>query len=441
MLTTELNDLLTRVAPGTPAGEYMRRYWHPVGLSQEIAPGGKPRQIRILGEDLVLFRDDLGRPGLLGLHCSHRLVSLAYGRPEDGGIRCPMHGWLYDVSGRCLEQPAEPVEFKERIPHLAYPCQELGGLIFTYMGPPDKMPLLPRYEVLMRADGTRAREWWITNGGYLQHLEGAVDTIHVAYLHMANWSLKKLELRTQPKPKVDFGETDFGLWQRTRQAGMGARMGTGFSHFCMPAGFLNQPERSSADGHGQVRDDGPLAPTNDIGKAHSWFVPIDDGHCLRFRVRFAPLTPDGNPIRQRPDGELVHPRADQDYGRDYEHVDSITGIDPTSTTAFRSQDSMANETQGFPVVDRSQEHMGAHELVLTAMRMMILKGIADVQNGLDPKHIIRDPAQNEIVYVRGNDEAENFNAERTGVQAPRRLPTEPISHTLGHDALDHLSPA
>ncbi|MPZ13702.1 MAG: Rieske 2Fe-2S domain-containing protein [Chloroflexi bacterium] len=133
MLTREMNELLTHVGPGTPGGEFLRRYWHSMSLSQEVTPGGQPKQVRIMGEDLVLFRDQDGRPGLVGLHCSHRCVSLAYGRVEDGGIRCPMHGWVYDVDGRCLEQPAEPDEsFKDHIRHPAYPCEELGGLIFTY---------------------------------------------------------------------------------------------------------------------------------------------------------------------------------------------------------------------------------------------------------------------------------------------------------------------
>src|SRR5262245_39428566 len=147
MLTPEMNQLISQVGPGTPGGEFMRRYWHPVSLAAEIPPGGQPKQVRILGEDLVLFRDDTGQPGLVGLHCPHRLVSLAYGRAEDGGLRCSMHGWLYDVNGRCLEQPAEPdPTFKDHIRHRAYPCRDLGGLIFTYMGPPDKLPLLPNYE-------------------------------------------------------------------------------------------------------------------------------------------------------------------------------------------------------------------------------------------------------------------------------------------------------
>ena len=129
MLQKELNDLLTRVGPGTAGGEFMRRYWQPVGVCDEVVAGGKPRHVRILGEDLVLFRDDTGRTGLLGLHCSHRATSLAYGRVEDGGLRCPFHGWLYDVYGSCIEQPAEPEgsTFKDRIRHRSYPCQELGG--------------------------------------------------------------------------------------------------------------------------------------------------------------------------------------------------------------------------------------------------------------------------------------------------------------------------
>ena len=105
MLDVQSNETLCRTGPGTPMGEVLRRYWHPVALSDDVTPGSKPKQLRIMSEDLVLFRDDDGRPGLLGLRCSHRLTSLAYGRVEDGGIRCPFHGWLYDVDGRCLQQP------------------------------------------------------------------------------------------------------------------------------------------------------------------------------------------------------------------------------------------------------------------------------------------------------------------------------------------------
>ncbi len=108
MISQEENDLLTRTDPGTPCGELIRRDWQPAALSEELPPGGPPLPVRLLGEDLVLFRDDQGRPGLLGIHCSHRGADLSYGRVEDGGLRCIYHGWLYDIHGQCLDQPGEP---------------------------------------------------------------------------------------------------------------------------------------------------------------------------------------------------------------------------------------------------------------------------------------------------------------------------------------------
>ena len=137
MISAEENNLLTQTGRGTPCGEWMRRYWQPVALAEELPPGGAPLKVVILSEELVLFRDDQGRPGLLGLHCSHRGTDLSYGRVEDGGLRCLYHGWLYDICGRVVEQPGEPGGGVNRheIHHRAYPCQEAGGIIFTYMGP------------------------------------------------------------------------------------------------------------------------------------------------------------------------------------------------------------------------------------------------------------------------------------------------------------------
>src|SRR5712691_1897986 len=129
MLSREENNMLTHIGPGTPGGDMLRRYWQPVAHSEELPPDGAPLAARLLGEDLVLFRDEHDRLGLLDRHCSHRGADLSYGRLEDGGLRCAYHGWLYDTHGRCLEQPGEPPDskFKEKIQHPAYPCQELGG--------------------------------------------------------------------------------------------------------------------------------------------------------------------------------------------------------------------------------------------------------------------------------------------------------------------------
>ena len=152
MLTKEENQLITLTGPGTPGGALMRCYWHPIALADELPPGGAPMPVKILGEELVLFRDERDRPGLLGLLCSHRCADLSYGRIEDGGLRCLYHGWLYDINGRCLEQPAEPPEsrYKDEIRHLAYPLIERAGLILAYMGR-GKPPLLPSYECLVAA--------------------------------------------------------------------------------------------------------------------------------------------------------------------------------------------------------------------------------------------------------------------------------------------------
>ena len=142
MLTPEQNRLLTETGPGTPGGALLRRYWQPVGLSEEIHVDSAPKPVRILSENLVLYRDEHGSAGLLGLHCPHRGVDLSYGRIEDGGLRCLYHGWLFARDGRCLEQPGEPAgsTFKDRIRHTAYPTHEANGLIFAYFGPGELPP-------------------------------------------------------------------------------------------------------------------------------------------------------------------------------------------------------------------------------------------------------------------------------------------------------------
>lgn len=179
----EENDLLTQVGPGTPGGDLLRRYWQAVELSDTLPQDGVPHRIRLLGEDLVLFRDDEGRPGLVGLHCPHRRADLSYGRVEDGGIRCIYHGWLFDVSGSCLEQPSEPGPgFKEKVHHLAYPCQEVGGMIFAYLGPGEP-PLFPLYEPFRVAPDHRYVTKIFHNCSYFQANEGNLDPCHTSFLH------------------------------------------------------------------------------------------------------------------------------------------------------------------------------------------------------------------------------------------------------------------
>src|SRR6266545_2218542 len=184
MLSREQNALLTQTGPGTPGGNLLRCYWQPVALSQEVTVGGAPLPVKLLGEELVLFRDEQGQPGLLGLHCSHRGADLSYGRLEDGGLRCIYHGWLYDRSGRCLEQPGEPAgsTFHERIRHPAYPCQEAGGVVFAYLGDSEP-PLLPAYEFLTAPEDCRFVTKLFSDCNYLQGNEGNQDPVHLSFLH------------------------------------------------------------------------------------------------------------------------------------------------------------------------------------------------------------------------------------------------------------------
>jgi len=156
MLTREENETLTRVGRGTPAGELLRRYWQPLVAAAELTEKKPIMAVRLLGEDLVAYRDAQGHYGLVGEQCPHRKASLAFGRVDDQGIRCPYHGWKFDRAGKCLEQPAEPANsgFKDKIKHTAYPVERLGGMLFAYGGP-DPKPLMPRWDVLAWENGRR----------------------------------------------------------------------------------------------------------------------------------------------------------------------------------------------------------------------------------------------------------------------------------------------
>src|SRR6185295_10467373 len=185
MLTREENEMLTRVGPGTPAGDLLRRYWLPVGVASELTEENPTQVVRILGETLVLFRDKSGNVGLLEDRCPHRGVSLSYGRVEARGIACAYHGWLYDIKGNCLDTPAEPPESKFclTVKQKAYPVQKLAGLYWAYFGP-QPAPVMPKYDVWARTDGWH----WLRalpqlDCNWLQAMENSVDTAHLHILH------------------------------------------------------------------------------------------------------------------------------------------------------------------------------------------------------------------------------------------------------------------
>src|SRR3954452_202618 len=332
MLTKEENDLITLTGPDTPGGELMRRYWQPVALSEELPPGGAPLPVRILGEDLVLYRDESGQPGLLGLYCPHRGADLSYGRLEDGDLRCLYHGWLFARSGQCLEQPGEPAgsTFHERVRHTAYPCVEQAGAIFAYLGPGEP-PLLPAYEFLDAAPGhTLATKAW-QECNYLQANEGNLDGSHLAFLHLVR-GRDSLADASPEHPMPGQGDAPGQETAEVELRPHGLRCAK-----------LRRPP--GADSYQIFTVDmllpnatafyvGPSGDTSGRrGYSVHWHVPIDDTHHWKFLFRFSrqePFPSDTLPWRYETRGyRPVHTAADR-YGQDRARMrcETYTGMAP-----------------------------------------------------------------------------------------------------------------
>jgi phenylpropionate dioxygenase-like ring-hydroxylating dioxygenase large terminal subunit len=431
MLTDEQNRLITRTGPGTPGGALMRCYWHPVALSSELPPGGAPLPLKILGEELVLFRDEHGRPGLLGLYCSHRCADLSYGRIEDGGLRCLYHGWLYDIHGRCLEQPAEPPEsrYKDQIRHPAYPVIERADLLFTYTGK-GAPPLLPDYEFLRGAPESRYVQKTFMECNYLQALEGDIDPAHLSYLHQSlhrrpimrkapgtvpgsSKSASSL-MRADGRPRLETERTDFGVRNYAiRDAGDGQRY-VRINNFIMP-------NKVAAIGN-----EGRLGE----GCTIHWHVPIDDENHVRFDIFFNRVRPVARERYDREaaaemDGTRYRRNRRNRYLQDREQMkENFSGMGDH----FGAQDAWATETPGV-IHDRSREHVGTSDAHIVAVRRQILAGIAAVEAAREPIHVIRDPAQDDMSHIvvvsevipSGADHRELWKskaAERRGQAAP-----------------------
>jgi phenylpropionate dioxygenase-like ring-hydroxylating dioxygenase large terminal subunit len=383
MLPREENELLTRIGPGTAAGELMRRYWQPAALSEELPDGGAPIPVRLFGDDLVLFRDEEGLPGLLGIHCAHRGADLSYGRIEDGGLRCIYHGWLYDRTGRCLEQPGEPVgsTFHERIRHTAYPCQEKGGIIFAYMGPGDP-PLFPGYEFLSVPDENRVVTKIFQDCNYLQGNEGNQDPIHLSFLHqMRRDQVSDLAIRTDlmardTVPKIDLEIADWGL---RIYAVRNADQDTKYVRLTNTV----MPNLTCSGGY---RD----------GYSVNWHVAIDDTHHWKYTIMFRR----GGPMDKQQtmqaradttqDYHLVRNKANR-YLQDREEMKATTFLGMGS--AFQVHDTWATEGAG-PIQDRTQEHLTPGDIAIVTARKLLLAAIKDVQDGRDPRNVVRDEDAN-----------------------------------------------
>jgi len=344
---------LTHVGPGTPCGEYLRRFWQPIITSEELQD--LPRRLRIMGEDLVAFRDKSGAVGLLELHCPHRGTSLEFGLVSEKGIRCCYHGWCFDVDGKILETPGEPPDstLKDRLYHGAYPVHEYCGLVFAYMGPPDQQPAFPILDTFdLPGYQLVARPGYIWPCNWLQVKENSMDPAHLAFLH----TLPGSEGFTDDLAALgewDFMETTAGMvYIDTRR--QGDKVWVRVADF-IPPNIHQFPPNTD-----------PMAQRTTINRpvATAWAVPIDDTHMMQIGFRRAP---EGRALRQ-------DAGFGQDGKRPYEERQRVPG----------DYDAQMSIHGG--IARHRLEHLASTDRGVIMLRNMIRQGIRAVQQGADPRH-------------------------------------------------------
>lgn len=426
MLTKQQNDLLTQTGRDTPMGDVLRRYWQPAALSEELPAGGAPLPIQLLGEELVLFRGEDGEPGLLGLRCPHRGTDLSYGRIEAGGLRCIYHGWLFDRAGACLAQPAEPPGsiFASKVRHLAYPCREVAGIIFAYLGPGEP-PLFPAYEIFTAPAAYRFKAIKTFHEcNYLQASEGNLDPAHLSFLHQmreqtpssvysGSFSAQLELIDPNAPPTLEIEDTDFGIRIYAIRPAGPAHQYVRITNFVMPnlcaiAGVTGQ------DGY-QV----------------DWHVPIDDTHHWKYTLAFTrsapPPDPDWSHIRaELTDGyRLVRNRSNRHLqDREAMKTWSFSGFGPV----FQAHDTAAVESQG-PIQDRTTERLGYSDKAIARARQMLLQAIRDVQEGRDPLHVVRSPQENDFAHLVVRSELVPRSTDYRSYWKQSVAPEQPVSGT------------
>jgi len=367
---------LTEVGAGTPMGELLRRYWHPVGLASDA--GETPAKVRVLGEDLILFRDGEGTPGLVYPHCAHRGASLYYGKTEQRGLRCCYHGWLFDTQGRCLEQPCEegggPRRDKVRQPW--YPLEERYGLLFAYLGPPARKPLLPSYECLEAlgpGEFVEADASSIGSGGgvivpcnWLQHYENVVDPFHVPILH-GSFSGTQFTSQMASMPQVVFEATANGVKVTSTR-----RMDDGKT-------FLRITEA--------IVPTLRVVPNPRVGKygmveSIGWVLPMDD---TTYRIYTAG--------RVAEKGELTKFRS-RFNGKAWSEL--------TEEEHQRFPGDFETQTSQGPIAHHSEEHLATSDKGIALLRRLLEKQVKIVAEGGDPAGVSFTPGAAHIKFDAGN---------------------------------------
>jgi phenylpropionate dioxygenase-like ring-hydroxylating dioxygenase large terminal subunit len=354
---------LTHVGPATPCGEYLRRFWQPVAFSNELKD--LPLRVRILGEDLIVFRDRRGQVGVLELHCSHRGASLEFGLVSERGLRCCYHGWLFDVTGQILDMPGEPADstLKDRLCHGAYPAREASGLVFAYMGPPDRRPELPLYDTLsMPGYRVLPGRKHVLPCNWLQVKENIMDTAHLAFLHTIVSGAQFTEA-FGILPQVEWMETPIGM-VAVQSRRVGDNVWIRISELMLPN--IHQ-----------------FPPTWETGKEPRlrsrplmiiWGVPLDDTHTMNIALVFLPDTMEVDAQRF----ETIKESFGQIDDRPYEERQRVPG----------DYDAQVGQR---PIAIHALEHLASTDRGVIMVRKLLRQGIRDVKRGKDPKGIARTP--------------------------------------------------
>jgi phthalate 4,5-dioxygenase oxygenase subunit len=384
VLKPEDNVRLTHVGATTPMGQLQRRYWVPCALSEELPePDGAPIRVRLLGEDLIAFRDSEGQVGLVDAFCPHRRASLFFGRNEECGLRCVYHGWKFDRNGTCVDMPNEPPDsiFKTKVKLTAYPTWERGGLVWTYMGPPEHKPPMPDYE-LTRAPAThRYVSKTYESCNWLQALEGGLDTSHSSFAHNNDIKNRKYLRSQDTAPRLEvyrtsYGYTYAGIRSIEQQSYVRAY------HYVMPAqqmrGRVTSRNSTSIDAHPTIN--GHIwVPIDDVSCwVYNWMYSYDPGIPLSREYAIAHETMYGRGPDDLISGTF---RLKKNLSNDYlidrleQKTKTFTGI-----TGINTQDMALQEGMG-PIVDRSKEHLGTSDRAIIVMRQLLLEALNDMAAG------------------------------------------------------------
>ncbi|MDO8875940.1 MAG: aromatic ring-hydroxylating dioxygenase subunit alpha [Pseudolabrys sp.] len=389
MLSAEQNDLITRTGPATPAGRLMRQYWQPAALVDELSGNRPVKPVRLFGEDLVIFKDDKDRYGLIGRRCPHRGTDLAYGRLEDGGLRCAFHGWLFDVNGKCLQTPAEPdgSNLCANIKQKSYPVVEKSGILFAYLGS-GVPPAFPHFDCFVAPSSHTFAFKGMIDCNWLQSLEVGIDPVHTSFLHRffqdedpaqaygkmfrdttrdSDMPMTQI-MREVTRPRIEVEDTDYGFRLVTLRQISDASTHVRVTNLVFPNAFMI-----------------PMSREMTISQ---WHVPIDDHKHYWYAI----FTSFGEPVNkeqmrnqrlelyQLPD-YIPNKNKSNDYGFDpheQEH-DTYTGMGAD----INVHDQWACESMG-AIQDRTEEHLGTSDKAITAYRRLLRQAIEQSGKGETP---------------------------------------------------------